>query len=566
VKRAAALFLVLASAKGILFLLRALDGCSMSLLGAIAMLRDEALVALVCAAIEKRSERLIQILYWPLCLYAAFNVPVARVLGTPLTASLMGAAGGALSDSIRVYVTPTNVGAVLVVTLMAHVASKMRAAYALVIAAACALLPLDVDTLGLHRDPAVTLVSTLWKRARTTTEPVKDLPVLDAEGAGIDLSHLAGAARGRHVVWIVLESTGARYLPSYGSADDPMPNLSRLVERSIVFENAYAVYPESIKGLYATLCSIAPAPHTTADRYAADKVPCTSAAEAFDRSALFHSGHFGYLGMNHIVRGRGFTRLADAKDIGGKHFSSFGVDDASTARAALRWMDERKPGERLMLLYMPISGHHPYETPGEGARPFGEETDLQRYKSDLFRGDLALGELIDGLKARGLEGETLFVIHGDHGEAFAQHEGNFAHSLYLYEENVRVPLFVVAPGIVTSPIRAPQLVTLLDVVPTLADLAGLPPSPLWEGRSALPGEGRVARFFADHTMTWLGLRDGPWKLIHDADSGRSRLFDLSADPEEKLDLASREHARVARYEEHLGSWSQRQRAIATRSP
>jgi arylsulfatase A-like enzyme len=236
----------------------------------------------------------------------------------------------------------------------------------------------------------------------------------------------------------------------------------------------------------------------------------------------------------------------------------------STARAALRWLDERRPGERTMLVYMPISGHHPYETPGEGPRPFGEATPLDSYKSDLFRGDVALGELIDGLKARGLFEETLFVIHGDHGEAFAQHEGNFAHSLHVYEENVRVPLFVVAPGIVTSRIRAPQPVTLLDVVPTMASLAGVPPSPLWEGRSALSGEPRVARFFADHTLTWLALRDGRWKLIHDADSGTSRLFDLSMDPEETVDLASREPARVHRYEEHLGKWSARQRALATR--
>jgi phosphoglycerol transferase MdoB-like AlkP superfamily enzyme len=77
--------------------------------------------------------------------------------------------------------------------------------------------------------------------------------------ATVDLEFLRGSATGRNIVIISLESTGARYLRPYGSTNDPMPNLTKLTGNSLLFENAYAVYPESIKGLFSVLCSRYPA-------------------------------------------------------------------------------------------------------------------------------------------------------------------------------------------------------------------------------------------------------------------------------------------------------------------
>ena len=100
--------------------------------------------------------------------------------------------------------------------------------------------------------------------------------------------------RGRNVMLVILESTGARHLGLYGGTPDPAPNLTALARRSILFERAYAVYPESIKGLFATLCSRYPAFDTPPELYA--EVPCVSLpatlASAGYRTALFHSGRF----------------------------------------------------------------------------------------------------------------------------------------------------------------------------------------------------------------------------------------------------------------------------------
>jgi hypothetical protein len=587
-----ALFVTLEAAKAAVCLLRAADGAPLGAARLLGVGREEALVALgfalVALALSRlralrgrggrgRVPRVVWIAYGAFSVYAAVNVPVTRVFASPLTASMCEATSGALADSIARYVTLGNVAGVgLVLTLaltLARASVDSRVARASR-AAALALAPVALvvgfaspDVLALHRDPVLALASTELVRFTgppratfATAAPAED----DASTHGLDLTHLARAARGRHVVWIVLESTGARYLRPYGATDDATPNLTRLAAEGITFENAYAVYPESIKGLYAMLCSFAPASHTAAAAYDASRMPCVSIAETLQRdgyaTGLWHSGRFAYLGMSQVVGGRGFDVLADARTIGGKHASSFGTDDMSTARAVLARLDARRPGERLLVTYMPISGHHPYESPGEGQRPFGETTDIARYKSDLYRGDLALGALVDGLRARGLYEETLFVIHGDHGEAFLQHEGNFAHTMFAYDENLHVPFVVVAPGLVSGPIRARQLVSLLDVAPTIADLIGAPIDPRWQGRSALSAEPRVVRALADATSRRLALRTGRLKLVLDADADRAELFDLAADPGEEHDLSRADPAHVAAFRGDLLSWSDTQRA------
>src|SRR5437016_12788245 len=106
-----------------------------------------------------------------------------------------------------------------------------------------------------------------------------------------------------------------------------MPNLSTLGQRALIFENAYAVYPESIKGLFSVLCSTFPAFDSRPEEY--ENVECSSVAavlaDACYRTAMFHSGRFRYLGMEAIINGRGYLTVEDAGDSGGNRNSSFGV-------------------------------------------------------------------------------------------------------------------------------------------------------------------------------------------------------------------------------------------------
>lgn len=589
-RRALCLLLVAATAKLALLVLRMSDGAAAGLLTPWApavLLYQEVWAVLAVLLVDRGllalgaglgrpvwADRLGWTLYAVAAAYVALNVPIARQFSTPLTYAFLEAAGGALSDSITAYATTGNVLALALLLLLAALAPSMitgRSPGRLGLLALLFLLMVLVlgpigagrgDTLGLHRGALVTLVRTTWARwaplRGSTASTATDASALPAEGQALDLSHLAGAARGYNVVWVILESTGARHLRSFGAELDATPRLTALAARGLLFERVYTSYPESIKSLLPLLCGEYPAPHTSARAYAAGGSPCTPLAgqlgAAGYRTGLFHSGRFVYLGMAEMVEGRGFEVLADAAVIGGPHAASFGTDDRSTVGKVLEFVDAGPAERPFFALYMPIAGHHPYRTPGPGRRPFAAATEAEHHRNDLYVGDEALGELIDGVAARGLMDRTLWLIMGDHGEAFHEHPGNFAHSLFVYEENVHIPVVMIVPGALQQQLRAPQVGGTIDLGPTLLDLLGLP-AVAGAGRSLLGDEPGVARFFTDHSSLLLGLRQDRWKCIVEPEAGRVRLFDLAADPGEQIDVAEREPERASLCRLHLEAWA-----------
>jgi phosphoglycerol transferase MdoB-like AlkP superfamily enzyme len=479
---------------------------------------------------------------------------------------MLRAARGPLLDSIRHHLTLQNLAALSLVAgagilfpaLLMRLKLKAGDALILIALAFVAAGPLAVsrvETAGLHRNALGALFPASLPRAAEQTVS-RDWRASPFESPGTeDLSPYRGAAAGRNVVLVALESVGARYLRPYGAAEDPMPQFTRLAGHSILFENAYAVYPESIKGLFSVLCSRSPAFGTAPEEYG--KVSCPSLPQVLStagyRTALFHSGRFMYLGMESIIENRGFQTLDDAGAIGGNFESSFGVDEPATVGRILSWIDSLPRGQRFFATYLPIAGHHPYSTPVAG--PFRADREIDRYRNALHYGDEALGALLNGFRARGLERNTLFVLYGDHAEAFGQHDGNAGHTLFLYEENVRVPFMLSMPGIQEVGLRVRKTASLIDTAPTILDLLGLEVPPEFQGHSLLRPGNRMALFFTDYSLGFLGLRDGCWKYIYEIDSSRSKLFDLCEDPEETHNLSAQFPHRVQSYNQILQGWS-----------
>src|SRR5262249_50843264 len=205
---------------------------------------------------------------------------------------------------------------------------------------------------------------------------------------------------------------------------------------------------------------------------------------------------------------------------------------------------------RFFLWVHLFEPHAPYgnpEDPGRSARPA-----IDRYDDDVAEADAQSGRLIAALGDR--RRDTLIVAASDHGEAFGEH-GEISHSVFVYDVTLRVMLIVngprIAPGVVTDP------VSLVDVAPTVASLAGLarfdsdgvvvglPP----KGGSYLPpSKDRLlySESFAPLLdFGWSPLRtirrDG-WKYIA---APRPELYDLTADPGETRNLVDDQPARAA---------------------
>ena len=566
--------------------------------------QDAAAAAIVGPALGLiRPAWMARLLFGLIVAVVAVSAPVTSVLGSPLTWTMIRAARGALSDSIAHHVTAPNLAMIGVVWTMGVIGRRIARAlppWAKVTTGTLTLAVFlvgiwsarHVDTAGLDRNALTALIP----RIHTTTAAMagdapRHSPFPEPRPAdAVDLGAYRGTARGMNVLLIVLESTAAQYLkpywvnpgptgpglhsngpglhsngapdlqvggrlseesPAAHSSDDPMPTLSALAQHALIYDRAYAAYPESVKGLYSTLCGRMPVFGAPAERHA--ELPCASIARSFGdagyRTALFHSGRFAYLGMAELLRDKGFMQLEDAGAIGGHVQSSFGVDESATVERMLRWIDDADATTPFFAAYLPVAGHHPYATTRPG--PFEGTSEFGRYKNALHEADEAVHQLLQGLHDRALDRKTVVMIVGDHGEAFGQHPGNAGHSLFIYEENVHVPWLISVPGLFDAGRHVNVVTSLVDVPSTLRDLAGLPADARDQGQGLGRGQDPIALFFSDYSLNLAGLRDHCWTYIYEAESDRSRLFDVCRDPAQTHDRSDDERARVVAYHERV---------------
>ena len=177
-----------------------------------------------------------------------------------------------------------------------------------------------------------------------------------------------------------------------------------------------------------------------------------------------------------------------------------------------------------------------------------------------MRRSAAYWETLDDLE---LSENTLVVVAGDHGEGLMTH-GHMNHGVQIYEEAVRVPLLIRWPNRIPGEKVVAEPMEIIDIAPTIADLAGVAAVPqAYAGRSLasrLLGEERhieerpiwlYRRTYQGSMVsrTWakgeqFGIREGRWKYILGPSEGTEELFDLVADPGEKNNVRG-QHPEVA---------------------
>ena len=136
---------------------------------------------------------------------------------------------------------------------------------------------------------------------------------------------------------------------------------------------------------------------------------------------------------------------------------------------------------------------------------------------------------------------------------------DFGHRGFIYEENVRSFLLVLAPDALAGldgPVVSERVASLGDVVPTMLDALGHAPARM-NGESLWPGayRPRIAYFFKDTQPPQWGLRDGRWKFIA-AQTGDKQfeLYDLQRDPDEQANMAAIHPDLAAFYDGLCARW------------
>jgi arylsulfatase A-like enzyme len=192
--------------------------------------------------------------------------------------------------------------------------------------------------------------------------------------------------------------------------------------------------------------------------------------------------------------------------------------------------------------------------------PVPDQYELERFLNVLHETDHHLGRLFDTVRRLKLEKDTLIVVIGDHGQAFGYPHNTYIQGRTMYEEDVHVPLMFWLPRRYQMAARSRTVGSQVDLAPTIADLAGVPPAPDWQGRSLFDStRSSRAYFYVAEDHFTLGLREANWKYIFALREGIEELYDLDKDPDEQHNLAKAEPARTARMRQRLAAWTEANR-------
>lgn len=324
----------------------------------------------------------------------------------------------------------------------------------------------------------------------------------------------------------------------------PTPSFAALRAESIWFPNAWAPASFTLPSIASLFTARLVSEHR-AERWGdvlPDDEPTLAGllGQAGYRSSGWNANFL--LANSRVERGFDHYETLLPPEHGGSHP---GIADAEqVTRGGVEWLDELRndaPDAPFLLYLHYMEPHSPYAcTPEDGPACPGRSVALnpkltgpaeaitaderamvvRGYATSVAQMDAALGELLRALDADTLLDDAWLVLVADHGEQLGERE-LFLHGNSLFEPLVHIPLLVRPPGGRRG--RSDAQVSLLDVAPTLLDLAGVPAPPSWRGRSLRPAleGGRLASrpVISEHldpdprAVHRLSLVDGDVKLL-----------------------------------------------------
>jgi arylsulfatase A-like enzyme/Flp pilus assembly protein TadD len=356
---------------------------------------------------------------------------------------------------------------------------------------------------------------------------------------------------------VTLDTLRADVLGAYGHEAGASPHLDRLAAESVRFDRAYTVTPLTIPAHSSLWTGQYPPRHGVRDNgdfFLRDDA--TTLAERL-RAAGWSTGAAvgAEVTSHHWGFAQGFDRFMDdlGTTAGGSRWEverpgNLVVDDL------LGWLDHQGTDGPWMAWAHLFDVHDPYQPP----EPYRTTFVGRPYLGEVAWTDAQVGRLVDQVLDREDAGRTWILVLSDHGEGLGAH-GEGQHGVLLYDPTTRIPLLVRPPG-GGAGLVDPDPASLVDVMPTVLALAGLPAANV-DGRDLGPrlrgarDPGRevyLESLYARHHYGWAPMYarvDGEAKLIR---GGHDRLF-LKEDRGERLDVARRPELLAPRAE-RLTSW------------
>ncbi|HRV07201.1 MAG TPA: sulfatase-like hydrolase/transferase [Acidobacteriota bacterium] len=355
-------------------------------------------------------------------------------------------------------------------------------------------------------------------------------------------------AKSPNVILISIDTLRADHLSSYGYPLPTSPHLDALAAQGILFEAAFTPVPITLPAHTSLLTGTYPAYHGVHDNAGfvagasletlAEILASAGYATAAFVGSFILDSQFGLdQGFSHYVDGFQSDTLDLVEQSILEHRAWHVVDQAQ------QWIRNLRGRQPFFIFVHLFDPHAPYDPPADFPCPFPSA-----YDCEIAYADRQLGRLFAFLEDN--YEPLLLVVTSDHGEGLGEH-GEDTHGLFLYDSTLRVPLLIRLPDKAYAGTRLPHSVRLIDVMPTILQVAGVPAPPVVQGRSLAAlwkGQERPEEPLLAETLLpslnygWAPLyavRYRSSKYIH---APREELYDLAADPGETENRHSRDQA------------------------
>lgn len=426
-----------------------------------------------------------------------------------------------------------------------------------------------------------------------------------------------------NVIIISIDTLRADHLGCYGHPFVKSPNIDAFAKESVVFENHISAAPTTLASHTSLMTGTYPHTHGGArNRYVLGDEN-EMLAEVLSKNGFDCAGIIGAFPLDSVFNfDQGFAHydatftISHEKGVVDQH-QRLATD---VTDAAIRWLDKRTKKEnadrdRLFMFVHYFDVHWPYEAPFKYRRLYGESGSRKKgsmanikivrkllraaendpaqlekamafaraldneYAAEITYCDEHVGRLLDDLKKRGIYDKSLIILTSDHGETMHEHDLYFSHGTTVYDSEVHTPLIVRFPGQSHAGRRVSQVVSNVDVVPTILHLLNLPGIKRMEGVSfagvvdgPIPERSPV---FAEATQPWWDerfhdtsgwvnqkkfqcVRTNAFKYVARDPDQIYGFYDLEADRDEQnnlIDSKNPQHIKlIANMKKRLADW------------
>lgn len=359
------------------------------------------------------------------------------------------------------------------------------------------------------------------------------------------------------VVIISIDTVRADRLPIYGYEAGSTPAIDALRGDGVLFTRAYSHVPLTLPSHTSLFTGRLPNEHGVRDNFG-NRVLKGDFEELFYLPRALSDAGYTTAGVvsSFVLRSgtgisQGFDFFDDAIE-GDSREGQLQRAALDSLAVAEDWL-ATAPEESFFLFFHLYDPHMPYDAPEPYASRFESG-----YDAEIAYTDAAVGGLLDSLRERGVYDRALIILVSDHGEGLLDH-GEEEHGIFLYRESLQVPLVVKLPGNALAGSTRTHPVGLIDVVPTVAEVAGLELDEGLAARSLFAEPLPERQIYAEsiYPRTHFGWRE-LFSLIDERyqyiDAPRPELYDLIADPQQKNNLAMVERPTLTEFRRSLAAY------------